>query len=180
VRIGDTVIVENEWGWIEEITLTYVVVKVWDLRRLVVPMSHFLDKPFQNWSKVSPEILGTAELYVDYRTDVEAVRAELSRILHNEGRALWDGKVQGLQVTGFSERTMTLRALVSAADAGKAFDLRCIVRERLIAFLQRQPAGLPVVRAEALLPPEVVESRTAPVLPSSGGRNVVVPKGRAE
>ncbi|WNG13952.1 mechanosensitive ion channel family protein [Cystobacter fuscus] len=180
VRIGDTVIVENEWGWIEEITLTYVVVKVWDLRRLVVPMTHFLDKPFQNWSKVSPEILGTAELYVDYRTDVPAVRAELSRILNDEGRALWDGKVQGLQVTGFSERTMTLRALVSAPDAGKAFDLRCIVRERLIAFLQRQPAGLPVVRAEALFPAEAVESRTAPVLPSTGGRNVVAPGGRAE
>ncbi|EPX60022.1 Membrane protein [Cystobacter fuscus DSM 2262] len=180
VRIGDTVIVENEWGWIEEITLTYVVVKVWDLRRLVVPMTHFLDKPFQNWSKVSPEILGTAELYVDYRTDVAAVRAELSRILHDEGRALWDGKVQGLQVTGFSERTMTLRALVSAADSGKAFDLRCLVRERLIAYLQRQPAGLPVVRAEALFPAEAVESRTAPVLPSTGGRNVVAPGGRAE
>jgi small-conductance mechanosensitive channel len=175
VRIGDTVIVENEWGWIEEITLTYVVVKVWDLRRLVVPMSHFLDKPFQNWSKVSPDILGTAELYVDYRTDVEAVRRELSRVLRDEGRALWDGKVEGLQVTACSERTMTLRALVSAADAGKAFDLRCIVRERLIAWLGRQPQGLPVLRAEALQPPEAVESRTAAVLPSAQGRNVVVP-----
>ena len=152
VRIGDTVIVENEWGWIEEITLTYVVVKVWDLRRLVVPMSHFLDKPFQNWSKVSPEILGTAELYVDFRTDVPAVRAELKRILEEESQGLWDGKVQGLQVTDLSERTMKLRALVSAADAGKAFDLRCIVREKLVAFLQRQPHGLPVVRAEASLP----------------------------
>jgi small-conductance mechanosensitive channel len=106
VRIGDTVIVENEWGWIEEITLTYVVVKVWDLRRLVVPMSHFLDKPFQNWSKVSPEILGTVEVYADFRTDVAAVRAELKRILEQESEGLWDGKVQGLQVTGCSERTM--------------------------------------------------------------------------
>ncbi|MDY7230984.1 mechanosensitive ion channel family protein [Hyalangium rubrum] len=149
VRIGDTVIVENEWGWIEEITLTYVVVKVWDLRRLVVPMSHFLDKPFQNWSKVSPEILGTAELYVDFRTDVAAVRAELKRILEQEAQGLWDGKVQGLQVTGCTERTLLLRALVSAPDAGKAFDLRCLVREKLIAWLQRQPHGLPMMRAEA-------------------------------
>jgi small-conductance mechanosensitive channel len=149
VRIGDTVIVENEWGWIEEITLTYVVVKVWDLRRLVVPMSHFLDKPFQNWSKVSPEILGTVEVYADFRTDVAAVRAELKRILEQESEGLWDGKVQGLQVTGCSERTMLLRALVSAADAGKAWDLRCLVREKLIVWLQRQPQGLPLMRAEA-------------------------------
>jgi small-conductance mechanosensitive channel len=149
VRIGDTVIVENEWGWIEEITLTYVVVKVWDLRRLVIPMSHFLDKPFQNWSKVSPEILGTVELYADFRTDVAAVRAELKRILEQESQGLWDGKVQGLQVTGCSDRAMLLRALVSAADAGKAWDLRCLVREKLIGWLQRQPQGLPLVRAEA-------------------------------
>jgi small-conductance mechanosensitive channel len=149
VRIGDTVIVENEWGWIEEITLTYVVVKVWDLRRLVVPMSHFLDKPFQNWSKVSPEILGTVELYADFRTDVAAVRAELKRILEQESEGLWDGKVQGLQVTGCSERTMLLRALVSSEDAGKSWDLRCLVREKLIGWLQRQPQGLPLVRAEA-------------------------------
>jgi small-conductance mechanosensitive channel len=149
VRIGDTVIVENEWGWIEEITLTYVVVKVWDLRRLVIPMTHFLDKPFQNWSKVSPEILGTVEVYADFRTDVAAVRAELKRILEQESEGLWDGKVHGLQVTGCSERTMLLRALVSAADAGKAWDLRCLVREKLIAWLQRQPQGLPLVRAEA-------------------------------
>jgi small-conductance mechanosensitive channel len=172
VRIGDTVIVENEWGWIEEITLTYVVVKVWDLRRLVVPMSHFLDKPFQNWSKVSPEILGTVELYADYKTDVAAVRVELVRILHNEGRELWDGKAQGVQVTACSERTMTLRALVSAADAGKQWDLRCLVRERLIAFLQKQPQGLPVLRAEAILP----EDAAVP-LAARPGENVVVPPG---
>ncbi|WP_224364398.1 mechanosensitive ion channel family protein [Hyalangium versicolor] len=181
VRIGDTVIVENEWGWIEEITLTYVVVKVWDLRRLVVPMSHFLDKPFQNWSKVSPEILGTAELYVDFRTDVAAVRAELRRILEQESAGLWDGKVQGLQVTGCSERTMLLRALVSASDAGKAFDLRCLVREKLIAWLQRQPHGLPLVRAEAShqLPGEPTLLLGVPA--TVGGRpggNVVVSRSK--
>ncbi|WP_224241331.1 mechanosensitive ion channel family protein [Hyalangium gracile] len=177
VRIGDTVIVENEWGWIEEITLTYVVVKVWDLRRLVVPMSHFLDKPFQNWSKVSPEILGTAEIYVDFRTDVPAMRAELQRILEQESQGLWDGKVQGLQVTGLSERTMLMRALVSASDAGKAFDLRCLVREKLIAWLQRQPQGLPLMRAEAShqLPGEPALLLGVPTaVGSRAGGNVVV------
>lgn len=150
VRIGDTVIVENEWGWIEEITLTYVVVKVWDLRRLVVPMTYFLEKPFQNWSKVSPELLGTVELYADYRVDVDGLRTELQRILANEGKALWDGKAAGIQITGASERTITVRALISAADSGKQWDLRCLVREKLIAFLRAQPVGLPVLRAETL------------------------------
>ncbi|MFP2926509.1 mechanosensitive ion channel family protein [Pyxidicoccus sp. 3LG] len=176
VRIGDTVIVENEWGWIEEITLTYIVVKVWDLRRLVVPMSHFLDKPFQNWSKVSPDILGTAEVYADFRTDVPAVRAELKRILEHESQGLWDGKVQGLQVTDLTERTMKLRALVSASDAGKAFDLRCIVREKLMAFLQTQPYGLPLVRAEASH--QVGGEGSAPVvglLPAAGNVVAVAP-----
>ena len=181
VRIGDTVIVENEWGWIEEITLTYVVVKVWDLRRLVVPMSHFLDKPFQNWSKVSPELLGTVELYADYRADVGAVRAELARMLKDEGQVLWDGRAQGVQVTACSERTMTLRAMVSAADSGKMWDLRCLVREKLIAFLQRQPQGLPVLRAEAWLPPAEKVAAHPPLFPPSGGgagENVVAARPR--
>ncbi|MFY0526292.1 mechanosensitive ion channel family protein [Archangium gephyra] len=180
VRIGDTVIVENEWGWIEEITLTYVVVKVWDLRRLVVPMTHFLDKPFQNWSKVSPEILGTVELYADYKTDVAAVRVELVRILHNEGRELWDGKAQGVQVTACTERAMMLRALVSAADSGKAWDLRCLVREKLIAFLQKQPQGLPVLRAEASFPAQPALTLASPAAPLSAvkpGENVVAAPG---
>ncbi|WP_304504079.1 mechanosensitive ion channel family protein [Corallococcus sp. EGB] len=164
MRIGDTVIIENEWGWVEEITLTYVVVKVWDLRRLVIPITQFLEKPFQNWSKVSPEILGTAELYVDFRTDVPAVRAELKRILEQESNGLWDGKVQGLQVTDLSERTMKLRALVSAADSGKAFDLRCLVREKLVAFLQAQPHGLPLLRAEATPLPFPEEKAAGPAL----------------
>ncbi|WP_434301488.1 mechanosensitive ion channel family protein [Corallococcus exiguus] len=164
MRIGDTVIIENEWGWIEEITLTYVVVKVWDLRRLVIPITQFLEKPFQNWSKVSPEILGTAELYVDFRTDVPAVRAELKRILEQESKGLWDGKVQGLQVTDLSERTMKLRALVSAADSGKAFDLRCLVREKLVAYLQAQPHGLPLLRAEATPLPLPEEKAVGPAL----------------
>lgn len=170
MRIGDTVIIENEWGWVEEITLTYVVVKVWDLRRLVIPITQFLEKPFQNWSKVSPEILGTAELYVDFRTDVAGVRAELKRILEQESNGLWDGRAQGLQVTDLSERTMKLRALVSAADSGKAFDLRCLVREKLVAFLQAQPHGLPLLRAEASSLPFPEEKSLGPSpLPTRGG-----------
>nr|WP_277991432.1 mechanosensitive ion channel domain-containing protein [Corallococcus macrosporus] len=173
MRIGDTVIIENEWGWVEEITLTYVVVKVWDLRRLVIPITQFLEKPFQNWSKVSPEILGTAELYVDFRTDVPAVRAELKRILEKESNGLWDGKVQGLQVTDLSERTMKLRALVSAADSGKAFDLRCLVREKLVAWLQAQPHGLPLLRAEAT-PLPFPEEKAGAVLPARTGNSARV------
>ena len=153
VRIGDTVIVEGEWGWIEEITLTYIVVKVWDLRRLVIPMTYFLERPFQNWSKVSPDLLGTIEIHADYRADVDAARAELKRILENEGRALWDGKAQSIVVTAVTDRTMTMRALISAADSGKQWDLRCLVREKMIAWLRTHPEWLPTLRASATLPP---------------------------
>src|SRR5919198_5721867 len=151
IRIGDTVIVENEFGWVEEVRLTYVVVKTWDLRRLVVPITYFLEKPFQNWSKVSTELLGTVEIRADYGTEVDAVRSELKRILENEGKALWDGKAQTIQVTDATDRVMVLRALVSASDPGKLFDLRCIVREKLIALLCAHPDWLPVDRNEAVV-----------------------------
>ncbi len=158
IRIGDTVIVEKEWGWIEEITLTYVVVKVWDLRRLVVPIATFLEKPFQNWSRSSTEILGTVEVYADYRVDVDAARQELARIVEPQRDKLWNGRVQGVQVTGLSERTLTLRALVSSADAGKNWDLRCLVREQLVAWLKQQPDALPRVRTEGMGGAPAVES----------------------
>lgn len=149
IRVGDTVIVENEWGWIEEITLTYVVVRVWDLRRLVVPMSRFLEQPFQNWTKVSPELLGTVMVWADYTVPVDLVRAEVGRIA--EASALWDRRLHGLQVTEVTERTVGLRALVSAADAGKLWDLRCEVREGMVKFLQQLEGGryLPKARVEA-------------------------------
>ena len=129
IRIGDTVIVEKEWGWIEEITLTYVVVKVWDLRRLVVPIGTFLEKPFQNWSRTSTEILGTVEVYADYQLDVEAARQELLRIVEGERGKLWNGKVQGIQVTELSDRTMTLRRdLVARAESlgGGAYGMEAL------------------------------------------------------
>lgn len=147
IRIDDVVIVENEWGRIEDITLTYVVVRIWDLRRLIVPMTYFLEKPFQNWTRISADLLGTVFLYVDYTVPVEAVREELKRIA--ESSSLWDKQVCTLQVTNATERTLELRALVSAADASQAWNLRCEVREKLIEFLQtRYPEGLPKMRAE--------------------------------
>mgnify|MGYP001812552970 CR=1 FL=1 len=147
IRIDDVVIVENEWGRIEEITLTYVVVRIWDLRRLIVPITYFLEKPFQNWTRISAELLGTVFLYVDYSVPVEAVRSELKRTLENS--KLWDGHVCALQVTNATERTMELRALVSAADSSSAWELRCQVREKLIDFVrQNYPDSLPKVRAQ--------------------------------
>lgn len=147
IRIDDVVIVENEWGWIEEIRATFVVVRIWDLRRLVVPLSYFLENPFQNWTRSTSDILGTVFIYADYTVPVAAVRAELRRIVEND--PLWDKKVCGLQVTNATDHTVELRALMSASDSGKAWDLRCRVREALLDFMQREyPGSLPRVRAE--------------------------------
>jgi small-conductance mechanosensitive channel len=148
IRLGDSVVVEAESGTIEEISLTYVVVRLWDLRRMVVPITYFLDKPFQNWSKGSSEILGTVQLQVDYVTDVEAMRREVEKILEGEGRALWDGKTSVLHVTETSDRTLTLRVLLSAADPGNSWELRCLVRERLVALLQKNPPWMPRSRTQ--------------------------------
>jgi small-conductance mechanosensitive channel len=147
IRIDDVVIVEGEWGRVEEIALTYVVVRIWDLRRLIVPITYFIEKPFQNWTRVSADILGSVFLYVDYTVPADAVRAELQRLL--EASESWDRKVCVLQVTNTSERTVELRALMSAADASAAWNLRCQVREKLVEFVQREyPDALPRVRAE--------------------------------
>ncbi|HEY1799831.1 MAG TPA: mechanosensitive ion channel domain-containing protein [Terriglobales bacterium] len=150
IRIEDVVIIEGEWGWIEEIRTTYVVVRIWDLRRLVVPLSYFIEKPFQNWTRVTANLLGTVFVYVDYSISTEEVRQELHRILESSG--MWDGKVWGLQVTDAKEHTLELRALMSAPDGSKAWDLRCHVREKLIQFLQaHHPQSLPRTRAEVRL-----------------------------
>lgn len=157
IRLDDVVIVENEWGRIEEISLTYVVVRIWDLRRLVVPIQYFIDNPFQNWTRASANLLGTVFLYCDYTVPVGEVRAELLRIVKTLPN--WDGAVVGLQVTDVTERTVQLRALASAADASKAFDLRCAIRERLLDFLQANyPGALPRTRAELER-----DGKTAPV-----------------
>jgi small-conductance mechanosensitive channel len=147
IRVDDVVIVENEWGRIEEITLTYVVVRIWDLRRLIVPITYFIEKPFQNWTRVTADILGTVFLYVDYTVPIDSVREQLQRILKDS--TLWDGKVCVLQVTNTSERTVELRALMSAADASTAWSLRCEVREKLVEFIKtKYPQALPRLRAE--------------------------------
>jgi small-conductance mechanosensitive channel len=161
IRIDDVVIVEGEWGWIEEILTSYVVVRVWDLRRLVVPLTYFIEHPFQNWTRRTADILGTVFVYVDYKVPVEEVRNALRPILESSGK--WDGKVWGLQVTNTSDRTMELRALMSAPDSGTAWDLRCYVREKLIEFLQQKyPESLPKARAEIQTLPAQSSRLSAP------------------
>jgi small-conductance mechanosensitive channel len=147
IRLDDVVIVAGEWGRVEEICATYVVVRTWDERRLIVPFAKFLSEPFQNWTRTSAEITGAVVLHADYRVPVDAVREELSVVVR--GSALWDGRVCGLHVTDATPSTIVLRALVSARDASSCWDLRCLVREKLLAFLQeRHPASLPRLRAE--------------------------------
>jgi small-conductance mechanosensitive channel len=136
IRMDDVVVVEGEFGRVEEITLTYVVLRLWDLRRLIVPISDFIEKPFQNWTRSSADLLATVFLYTDYTVPVEPLRHELTRILEASPR--WDRKVNVLQVTDSKERTLEIRALASAADASIAWDLRCEIRERLVDFLQRE------------------------------------------
>jgi small-conductance mechanosensitive channel len=150
IRLEDAVIVENEWGWIEEITSTYVVVRLWDLRRMIVPLAYFMEKPFQNWTREGSAILGSVLLYLDYSAPIDRVRAKAQEIA--ESSKLWDRKVIGVQVTNANERTMEVRVLVSAPNASAAFDLRCEVREKLIAFLQAEcPWALPRSRNETVL-----------------------------
>ena len=147
IRIDDVVIVQGEWGRIEEITGAYVVVKIWDERRLIVPLQWFIENPFENWTRSDAHLIGSVFLWTDYRLPLEPLRQELKKIC--EAAPEWDRRVCLLQVTDTSERAMQLRALVSAGDSARAWDLRCRVREGLIAFLQREHAeALPRVRAE--------------------------------
>jgi small-conductance mechanosensitive channel len=138
-RVGDFVVMEGETGTVEEITLTYVVLKTWDLRRIVIPIGRVLEAPFQNWSRTGTDLLGTVLLHADYGVPVEAVRAEMDRFVR--ARPEWDGKAAVLQVTGAGERSIELRALVSAPDASRTWDLRCALREQLVTFLQRLDGG---------------------------------------
>ena len=145
IRLDDVLVVEGEWGRVEEITGTYVVVRLWDERRLVVPLEHFISKPFQNWTRTSSRIIGTVFIWVDYALPIEPLRAELVRLC--ESAKEWDRRVCVLQVTDTNERAMQLRALVSSNGSAQNFDLRCIVREGLIAFVARKhPDALPVMR----------------------------------
>ena len=151
IRLEDSVIIEGEFGNVEEIRTTYVVVRLWDLRRMIVPLSYFFEKPFQNWTRATTDLLVTVMVYVDYTVPVVEIREELQRIVKTTD--LWDGKVCKLQVTNCTESTVELRALLSALDAGRAWDLRCFVREQLIAYLRREHAeALPRARAEVAVP----------------------------
>jgi small-conductance mechanosensitive channel len=153
LRIDDVLIVEGEWGRVEEITATNVVLKIWDERRLVVPLQWFIEHPFQNWTRRGASLLGTVFLWVDYSLPMQPVRAEARRLC--EASANWDGRVCNVQITDSSERAMQLRILVSSADSGRAFDLRCEVREGLVDFIQRQfPQALPRMRTDVAARPD--------------------------
>ncbi|OWQ92202.1 mechanosensitive ion channel protein MscS [Roseateles aquatilis] len=157
MRLDDVLIIQGEWGRVEEITSTYVVLKIWDERRLVIPLQWFIENPFQNWTRTSSSILGTVMLWVDYTLPVPALRDKATAMC--KASAHWDGRVCGVQVVDTTERTMQIRVLVSAKDSGKAFDLRCELREGLIAYIQKEfPQSLPRVRA-------LMESEPAPMAP---------------
>jgi small-conductance mechanosensitive channel len=149
IRLDDVLIVEGEWGRVEEITGAFVVVRLWDERRLVVPLQWFIEHPFQNWTRSSSNIIGTVFWWVDYRMPLEPLRAELARLCASAPE--WDGRLALLQVTDASEKSIQLRALVSSADSSRNWDLRCRVREGLIAFMAREnPEYLPHLRAEVI------------------------------
>ena len=145
LRIDDAVIFQGEFGRVEEITLTYVVLRIWDDRRMVVPLGKFIDEPFQNWTRASTEITGVVLLYLDYGADLSAVRAEVDRICTDN--PLWDGRAKNVQVTDASEQTMTVRIIVTARNSGDAFGLRCQLREGVLTYLrENQPDALPLRR----------------------------------
>jgi small-conductance mechanosensitive channel len=173
IRLQDVVIVENEWGWVEEITGSYVVIRIWDLRRLIVPLQWFIEHPFQNWTRTNSDILGSIMLWVDYRMPLEPIRQEAERLCREAPE--WDQKVCVTQVVETSERAMQLRVLVSATDSSRAWDLRCRLREGLVRFIARDyPEYLPRLRADvspaygdmmATGPGAAAGTRAAPPLP---------------
>ncbi|WP_082132434.1 mechanosensitive ion channel domain-containing protein [Luteimonas sp. FCS-9] len=147
IRLDDVVIVEGEWGRIEEITSTYVVVRIWDERRLIVPLQWFISNPFQNWTRTNAQLLGTAFLWLDHRAPIAAIRGELQRLCEADPR--WDRRVCVTQVTETDKHTIEVRLLVSARNSGELFDLRCAVREGMLAFLDaHHPEALPRLRNE--------------------------------
>lgn len=136
IRIDDVLVIEGEWGRVEEITLTYVVVNIWDKRRLILPIQYFIEKPFQNWTRTTAEILGTVFIYTDFTVKVKALRDKLTELL--QSNSLWDGQVNVLQVTDSKAEVMEIRCLMSCRNSGEAFDLRCYVREHMIDFIQSE------------------------------------------
>ena len=149
IRLNDVVIVEGEWGWIEEIRATYIVVRIWDLRRLVVPLTYFIEQPFQNWTRDSSTIIGQVSWHLDWTAPVAEMRTKLDEFLRES--ELWDGGVSVLQVIDTTSDTIHLRGLMSARNAPRAWDLRCEIREKMVVWLQEtHPGSLPRIRAEML------------------------------
>lgn len=147
VRVGDVVVVEGEWGTIEDITLAYVVVAIWDERKLILPCTYFTSTPYENWTRQSTEVMGIVEIDVDFRAPLEAMRAELRRVVVES--PLWDGRVVSLQVTSALSGVVRARATISAADSSALWNLQCLVREELVTWLQREaPDALPRTRWE--------------------------------
>jgi small-conductance mechanosensitive channel len=165
IRIDDVLVVEGEWGRVEEITGTFVVLRIWDDRRLILPLSYFIEKPFQNWTRSSAQLLGSVFVYTDYGMPIDPLRAEVERLV--KAAPQWDGRFFNVQVTDATERTMQVRVLCTAASSSLAFDLRCAVREGLIGFMQREyPQFLPRLRVEdGEGPGASVSAGDRPVLP---------------
>jgi small-conductance mechanosensitive channel len=136
IRLDDAVVIDNEWGWVEEFTSTYVVIRLWDWRRQIVPLSYFLENVYTNWTRSGSSIIGSVYLYLDYATDAARLRAEAERIVH--ASKLWDGQVVNMQVSDAKERTIEIRVLASASDSSRAWDLRCEVREKLLDYIRRE------------------------------------------
>jgi len=152
-RIDDVLHVQDEWCWVEEVTATYVVLRVWDLRRMIVPLQWFIENPFENWSRNSADLMGTVFLSLDYAMPVQPLREEFARLLRQS--SLWDGKTETVQVTDSNERALQIRFLMSASNSSKAWDLRCAVREGLVTFVQANyPEYLPRVRARLVDDPD--------------------------
>jgi small-conductance mechanosensitive channel len=160
LRVEDAVVINNEWGWVEEINSTYIVVRLWDWRRLVVPLSYLFQNPFTNWTRSSSSIIGTVLIYADYTLPMEPVRARATEIV--KASPLWDGQVVNVQVSDAREQVMEVRVLASASDSGRAWDLRCEIREKLIAFIRDAfPESLPRVRREDIRLAEQSGQQTA-------------------
>lgn len=146
IKIDDAVVVEGEWGWVEEINLTYAVVRIWDMRRLVLPITYFTENTFQNWTRSSAQIMGSVFLYVDYSAPLDDLRKHFEELL--EESPLWDKAAKAFQITDTSEKTMTIRMLMTAKNSPEAFDLRCYVREEMLKYIQQKyPKSLPKTRA---------------------------------
>lgn len=169
IRVDDVVVVENEWGRIEEVHLTFVVVKLWDLRRLIVPITYFTDHIFQNWTQKTSDLLGAVMLYVDYTMPIQPIRDELDRILENN--PLWDKKVKVVQVTNATEQCLEIRIVTSSPNSGTAFDLRCTIREHMISFIQKNyPESFPRVRTEISKETKNKDFSDSPELPKESVR----------